>query len=411
MTARTRLLIFAPLVAIGIGAVACSDAAGPGPNGAIQFSRDITLPDLEQRLVDGPTRVEIELAREFFPDRLVAREVEVETPDELADDEEIEARIADIAVTGGEGTLFLEIPGLTVTFDDVTTRFRSENGRDLTFDEFVTRVQDALAAGGMPAVEAKRDPPAEPQAPDVSTFFALKLELDDEADDPEIEITIDDRHLVVNATSSPDAILTVLGLEIELLVTDGITELEAELDEMEGEIEFEGIVKSVNLTDNEFTLMNGTVVRLVAATKVEQDDDDDALGSLAEVADAVDAGLMVEAEGEGLLESTDPRVIVAAKVEFEVEDDAEDMPGIEDFEGEVASVDVTARTFTLAGGPVIRIVDGTKIKDGSDRLTSLQAVADARAAGGTVIADGKGLVETFTPRQLIAIEVEFELRP
>lgn len=400
-----------------LGTTACSDGTAPADTGgSLLFSQEITLPELEQRLLDGPTRVEIELARDFFPDRVVAREVEIETPDELNDDEEIEARIADIAVTNGEGTLFLEIPGLTVTFDDVTTRFRSENGSDLTFDEFVTRVESALAMDRMPAVEAERDPPAEPQPPEDATFFALKLELDDEADGPEIEMTIDDRHLIMGATSSPDAIIAILGIEIELLVSDGITELEAENDDLRDEDEFEGIVKTVSISDRTVTLMDGTVIHVPNDLIIKRESgDDDQLTTLSAVDEAVGLGLMVEADGEGVPDPADPNRITAVDVEFEIEDDIDDMPGVVEFETLVKpeSVNLGAQTFELMNGTLVRIVDGfTDVKrSGDDKvLESLDEVAAALDAGLSVEADGDGLIESTDPLVLIAIEVEFKIQ-
>ena len=87
------------------------------------------------------------------------------------------------------------------------------------------------------------------------------------------------------------------------------------------EVDFEGIVESVDVDNGTFTLKNGTVVQLDEETKIEDGDHHDHLGSLQEVADALDAGLTVEAEGEGEVIDTDPKTILASEVEFEVEDD------------------------------------------------------------------------------------------
>jgi hypothetical protein len=97
--------------------------------------------------------------------------------------------------------------------------------------DFITRVQDALALGQDPPVEAKRNPAASPQDPSDATFIATELELDDEADEDEIEINVDGDNFATNASPPPDAILTVLGLPIELNVSGGVTELESEVDD------------------------------------------------------------------------------------------------------------------------------------------------------------------------------------
>ena len=176
-------------------------------------------------------RVEIELHR----GSLVAREVEVKSDDEI-DEEELESRVTDIDAAGGLGTLVLELGGLEVAFDD-GARFRSEDSDHLTFDEFVDRVRAALSVGTLPAIEAKRPPPAQPQDPDVSTFHATEIKLDDEADEPEIEINIDEDNFLpreLNDPQSPDGRIAVLGLEIELRIGEGETELEDELDDILG---------------------------------------------------------------------------------------------------------------------------------------------------------------------------------
>ena len=198
---------------------------------------------------------------------------------------------------------------------------------------------------------------------------------------------------------------------IELRVSEGLTELEVELPDAAGETEFEGIVQSVNLVENSFTLVGGAIVRIVEGTEIEEADDDDELGSLVAVADALDAGLTVEAEVDGVVESTDPFTIIAIEVEFEIEEEIEDIVGEVEFEGVVQSVDLVGSSFTLVGGTVVRIVVGTEIEeeDDDDELGSLVAVAEALDAGLTVEAEVEGVVESTDPLAIIAIEVEFEV--
>ncbi len=317
MMQYSRLIpTFACLAAFSFCVTACGSKEPAGLGGQatdVQFSETMSSSEFEELLATGPSRVEIELV----PGSLVAREVEVEGPDALTEKEEIESRITDVEVIGDEGTLTLELGGLQVGFTSAT-RFRAEEGRTLTFDEFVARVETALAAGDKPPVEANRDPPAEPQAPDDASFIATELKLDDEADEPKIEINVDSDNFTANVSPPPDGWLRVLGLMIELRVSEGITELEAELPDAAGEAEFEGIVQSVNLVENSFTLVGGAIVRIVEGTEIEEADEDDELGSLVAVAQALDAGLTVEAEAEGVVESTDPLAIIASEVEFEV---------------------------------------------------------------------------------------------
>ena len=83
------------------------------------------------------------------------------------------------------------------------------------------------------------------------------------------------------------------------------------------------------------------------------------------------------------------------------------LQGVRGFEGDVQAVDQTAGTVTLKDGTIIRIVAGTDFET-RDGLTSLADVAAALAAGKTVRAEGKGLVESLTPLTLDAIRIEFE---
>ena len=261
--------------------------------------------------------------------------------------------------------------------------------------------------GENPPVEAKRNPADAPQDPDDATFLATELELDDEADEDEIEINVDADNLAITATPPPDAILTVLNLPIELDVTGGVTELEAEIDDhRREEVDFEGMVASVN--GSSFTLTDGTVVEIVDGTEIEHCDDHDELCSLAEVERALAAGFLVEAEGEGVVTGTDPLTIVASEVEFEIEDDDDDLPGDLEFEDRVASVDVAGRTLTLANGTIVQVADDQFIDHSSDLLT-LQAAAVAVDAGRYVEAEGDAeLVDAGPPLVLNALDIKIE---
>lgn len=403
----------------GIGALAsvvallaagCGDGAlGPGGDGGgseTRFSEEISFPAFEDELSTDRARVEIKL----IPGTLVAREVEIEEPEDRADREEIESRVT--AIDGAAGFLTLALGNLRVDFG-AGTEFRREDDGALTLDEFVAEVEAALAAGRNPPIEAKRTPPAQPQAPDDPTFFATRLELDDEREEPEIEINVDADNLVANASPPPDGFLRVLGLEIEIRAAEGTTELERERDDDAREdAEFEGVVASVDVAGGTVTLTNGTVVRVVDATEIEDEDgDDEELGSLEEVQTALASGLVVEADGEGRVESRAPLTIVAKEVEFEIEDDADDIPDDAEFEALVASVDVAGGIVTLADGTIVRIVAHTEIEDDGDdeNLGSLEEVRTALDQGLAVEADGEGFLEATQPRTIVASEIEFEL--
>jgi len=397
MTSKSlATLIMAALVAACTG----ENAIGPGGGGnPTLFAQAITLPEFETILTNGPARVEIKMIR----GTLVAREVEVEEAEEMLDEEEIESRVTAIDPAG---TVTLSLGGLVVDFD-AGTKFEAEDGQDLSMQEFVSRVQSALNAGENPPVEAKRNPAATPQDPDDASFRADKLELDDEADEDEIEINVDADNLTSNSPVPPDAILRVLDLPIEIDVSNGRTEIESEIDDdTMPEIDFEGMVTSVN--GSTFTLANGTVVTLVDDTEIDDCDDSDELCSLTEVETALAMGFLVEADGEGVVTGTGPLSITASKVEFEIEDDDDDLPGAIEFQGAVTSVDVSGRTLTLASGTVVA-VSTDQIIDPLGDLFTLQAAADAIAAGANVRAEGDAeLVDAGPPRQLNALAIKIE---
>ncbi len=279
----------------------------------LPFSRAITISELESVIGEGPIRIEVELRA----GDLVAREVEIETADELTDDEEIESRI--IAIS--ERTIDLALAsGFSVDFD-ASTEFKGRDGEDLTLDQFVTYVQEELAAGREPVVEAERPASNPPQDPTDPRFAATKLELDDDDEDgnDKIELNIDRHNLDVLTSPPPDAQLTMLGIVIDIDVTNGITEIEHEEDHVKDERKFKDLVASVDVPEATFTLQNGTVLRVVEGTRIKHSSD--GLESLQAVADALDAGLMVRAKGKAIVDENDPSALVVVKVKFKVTDD------------------------------------------------------------------------------------------
>ena len=315
--------------------VAACDHTSTDPRfNSIQFSRTISLPDAQSLLQSGPTRVVVRA----IPGMVVARRVEIETSEELARSEEIRSRISAISATADAGTVTLELGGLQVGFNS-STRFQPDDGDGdghaapmseggdggTTLADFVARVQADLAAGRRPAVKARRTPPATPQAPDDATFLATELRLDQENDHPRISLNVTSANLVTSPTPPPDAVLKVLGLSIELRVSDGTTTLRAENPEVDDEQEFEGMVQSVDQTANTVTLTDGTIIHIVSGTELEarEDGDDEHLASLADVQAALTAGRPVKAEGEGLVTGANPLTIDAVTIECEADEAAE----------------------------------------------------------------------------------------
>jgi hypothetical protein len=376
----------------------------------IQFSHEITLGELEDALSGEMARLEIQLLSEGT----VARRVLV-MPEGMEEAEEIKDRITAINVTGGEfptGTLTLAMGGLVIGFD-IESRFAAKGSDGLTFGQFVERVEAALDDGLEPPVMLERHPPDAPQAPDVSEFFAIELTLLDGLEEPEIEINVDVDNLNLNADrqeGEPDGWINVLGLSIDLRVSDGITELATKDADVSDAVEFEGCVQAVNLDAGSFTFTDGTVVRIVDESLIFEADAEFPLISLEEVAAALAEGHKVVAWGGGLLETKEPKVIIGLELRFAIKSESQEENNKIEFEGYVTSVDLEG-SFTLTNGTVIRVTEETVLKDHGDgeSLMSLEAVAAALEAGEEVVAYGYGEVETAEPLTLVACEMRFVL--
>jgi len=399
--------LFAALLAAPLALAACGDSA-TAPLDTAALSHEISSNELGQALDTAPARVEIKLER----GTLVARKVELKSVDEMSDEESVRGLVTAISADDVSGTLTFEIGGLEVTFAS-SARFRGEDG-DVTFSEFVGRIQDALDAGASPMVRAKRAAPADPQAPDDATFEASDLRLGDGMESPKLELNVDADNYEANDAPPPEAWLHVLGLTIEIRST---TEVRADDDDRD-EAEVHGTVASVDVAGGSVTLDDGTVI-IVPDGAFEDgeggDDDGEHLGSLQAVQDALDAGQTVKAEAEGAVQATDPLTILAHEVEFEIrsgDDDEEDggdgIAGTVEFERMVQSVSVDDGTFVLSNGTVVTVTDTTMISTSGD-LASLQAVADALGAGQFVKAEGRAVMESAGPPALLtALEVRWE---
>lgn len=99
-------------------------------------------------------------------------------------------------------------------------------------------------------------------------------------------------------------------------------EREDDEDNSEGEIEFEEWVSSVDLENQTFTLAQNAVVQVSENTTIE--DNGDYL-TLEQVAEALENGVLVEADGSALEETENPNIdLTAITVEFEHEEQESD---------------------------------------------------------------------------------------
>lgn len=403
---RSRALpdAIAPLMALAVvvGLAGCSGdlTTGPGGGTPASFVQEISVSDLHGIIGDSVARLRVEL----IPGGLTASRVVVQEADAREKDEWIRSRIVDLSVSGDAGTVTLALGGLQIAIDPDTHFFLEEG--DATMAGFVERLQALLADGHEPAVEVRRDPPVDPQAPDDGSFRAAVIALG-EGGGPKFSLNVGPDNIQLNDAAGPDqpdAWLAVLGLTIELRVSDGTTQIEVEQDEFSDEAEFEGRVDSVDLDAGTFTLADGTIVRVVDATHIQGHTDADP-HTLEAVHAALEAGTVVKAWGHGGVESKDPLTLTAIDVTFAASDDGVDRV---EFEGHVESVDPNAGTFQLGDGTVVQLSETTEIVGyGENGLTSLPAVQDALDAGKTVVAWGKAEVASEDPPVLTAIRVVF----
>lgn len=166
------------------------------------------------------------------------------------------------------------------------------------------------------------------------------------------------------------------------------TEVEFELESNE----FEDLVASVNLAENSFTLVNGDQFFITNKSEVEFIDD---LNSLPDVAEAVEAGMPVKAEGDFYIDiETGNRIVKDVEFEFD----------FDEFDEHIISVNTTENTFILESGKIVLITESTVIEDGN--FFTLEEVAEALDESNKVGAEGKFYYDPHTGFW-IAIEVEF----
>src|SRR3989442_8446409 len=315
-----------PMMIGGLVRLGCDVQRSAGPNDLPQFSRSITLPGLDSLLGAGPARVKIWL----MPGTLVAHRVVVEQAEQLTRSERIDGRVTAIAASATADTLSLAIGDLKIVVNS-DTKFTGEHeeGDDdddhpppASLAEFTMRVQTALAAGRHPAIEARRPAPAAPQAPGDAKFTAAVVRLDDAADRPSLDFNVTNANVLSNSSPPPDAWLQVLGLKIELRVSDSTTRIRHATPRTEGELQFGGIVASVDVGANTAKLADGTILHFVAGSEIEQaeDADDPTLSTLADVKSALPAGGSVVAPSSWRLATATPRTLDVIRVRFRLKE-------------------------------------------------------------------------------------------
>lgn len=382
MTRWTDSTRFAPVVfgALALLTGACTPEASLSPTdttaGDTAAFSPLGLSQAQSEFAQSGLRIEARVKPGSSP--LVASELALGPANMAGEPEQIHANISTASFGGATESLTLDLGGLQVGIDGATTFSRDDHDGTLTADEFKAAVNAALAAGRRPHIVARRSPPESPQAVDNGAFLASHIRIGEAGDVLKIDLNVGPANLQLNLTPPPDAFLKLLGLTIEIRISDGTTRIGRRQDPVGVQVPFGGRVKSVNAERNAFVLESGAIVRVTNQTVIVPTD---GIATLADVADALAAGAAVESEGVGAVVSREPRILAALKVRF-----VKHRPLFE-FRDLVKAADVDGRKITLANGATLCFNDQSVISQDGD-LKSLEQVARALAANLRVAAAG-----------------------
>jgi hypothetical protein len=396
---------------VGLGA--CSDVQLPAELDQLEtYASDINMLEFSSSLDARAIRVDVAL----YGERMVAREVAIRSGGDAVEDEErIHARVVGVERTDQGALVNLDIAGLAVVITTETRFVVRSSDAELDFESFIARVTAAVTDGQHPAIVALRLPPDAPQAPDDGEFVAAAIVLVGEGEGRIISLNIDHDNLMRNEAPPPDGWLAVLGVEIELRVSEGLTHIKREHDDIVTK-RFEGVVGEVSLEDSTVTLGSGTIVRILDGTVFRYEEGDEhRLPSLHAVARALEAGEKVVTAGVGIVRQKDPLVLLAIAVVFELAP-----PPVIEFEGFVEAVDLTDSTVTLRNGAILHITAETEFRGELERdhvLGSLEEVAKALDEDETVVAHGVGILlqsdlalSASDPAEIEVLKVAFVVR-
>lgn len=285
---------------------ACSDSTGPnGNNPPTQLGQVINLTQFDSTLGTGMTRIEIKL----LAGGLEAREVHVESDDQ---EEKFVSTVASLDTVAG--TVTLELGSMVVSYGS-GTRFRTPSDSRVNRGEWEAAIVAALGAGGHPTIEARRNAPGSAQAPTDASFTANDLRLEDQTEEPKIEVYVDSDNLESVLNPPPLAILRVFNIPVEITSSTELS-LTNPGGPPSGTVEFEGSVTAADAVAGTITLAGGTVITVGAVTLDPAGD----LFTLANVETAVAANQAVRAEGIGTVTGTSPVAITATVIKVEVDD-------------------------------------------------------------------------------------------
>ena len=343
-SSRVKLAALLPVAALLLASCEHATMTNPVTNPA-QFTQNISAADLDSTLVKGTARVVVRLARN---DSLVARRIIVKLRSGLTRPEEVEGRVSAVASGSTADTMtFGDLGGLQVVIND-STHFRGdldEGGNDSAEHRDSMETHDVIGMSDGPGGLDEDGGRALLTRADFTAQIKLLLAAGRR---PNVRA-------MRPAPSSPQAPGNASFVATSVRLDEGDEAAEIEMN-----------VDSANFTSNAtppplgWITVLGLKIEIRSSTRISADLDD--------------------TEGEGR------------------------------FGGIVKAVDTTAHSFTLSDSTVVRVVAGTEFEDGEDGmgLATLAEVQAALAAGKTVSAHGRGILDSAgPPRTFIAIEVRF----
>ncbi len=301
-----RHFILRPLAGLALAATATlaacgSDATGPSAGGSSQVGTPMSISQFDSTLGTGSTRIEIVLNA----GTLQAHEVHVEQDDA---EEKITSPVT--AIDTAAGNVTLAFGGMVLSYGS-SPRFRTPSKSRVSRAEWEAAIVAALGAGQQPTIEARRNQPAQPQAPTDPTFLPNDLRISDKNDGPKLEVYVDADNFQDVAAPPPLAILTVFSVPVEITSSTEISLNAPGGTVPSGPVQFQGAVTAADAAAGTITLAGGIVVDLSGASFDPKGD----VFSVDATASALAAGKSVTAEGVGTASGAGPITATSVKVE------------------------------------------------------------------------------------------------
>lgn len=309
----------------------------------------------------------------------------------------------------------------SITLDRSGTLFLTDSTQIDSDGDFLTleSVQNSLENGNFVKAEGE----FQLNSDDSKTILKVEFELEDQEFEDFIELadttaqsfTLEDgtTYFVNDSTKFDENISSIeeldellsIGYKIEAEGTYKIdaddslvvTEIKFDIEDFD-ESDFEGVVLSVNISDQTLTLNNGLVFKAISRTKFKKN-----IRTLNELAVALNENESVSAEGEYFTDANGENILI--EVEFSISDEEEEESEEGEFEGVVQTVNLNQQTFVLKNGLLLQVDSDTEFDD--DEIESLEKLSELLDIGHHIEAEGS-YVNNGNGKNVV-VEVEFDV--